>query len=292
MQYHIRLAVTYHYARPATGGRHLLRLLPLHLPGMQEVAQSAIAISPRPAERAEFTDFFGNRTVEVALTSDHSDIAFTATAKVDRCFPGYGEDCSTPLGGLEAALSAYRDLRGGAPHHFLAASPRIHAASEITTYARDAVRGAATTRAAVEALGRALHRDMTFDGSATTVDTLPTEAFAHRHGVCQDFAQIMIAGLRGLGIPAAYVSGFLRTTPPPGRPRLEGADAMHAWVRAWCGPKQGWVEFDPTNDCLVAADHIVAGYGRDYGDVAPVAGILRISGKQKTRHAVDVIPVQ
>ena len=292
MHYHIRLAVTYHYARPATGGRHLLRLLPLHLPGVQEVAQAAIAISPRPSERGEFTDFFGNRTVEVALTSDHSEIAFTATAKVDRCFPGHGDDCSTPLGGLEEALSACRSLTGAAPHHFLAASPRIHAVTEITDYARDAIREVGTTRAAVEALGRALHRDMRFDGSATTVDTPPREAFAHRHGVCQDFAQIMIAGLRGLGIPAAYVSGFLRTTPPPGRPRLEGADAMHAWVRAWCGPEQGWVEFDPTNDCLIGTDHIVVGYGRDYGDVAPVSGILRGPGKQKTRHAVDVIPVQ
>ncbi|MEH6775265.1 MAG: transglutaminase family protein [Cereibacter changlensis] len=292
MQYHIRLAVTYHYARPATGGRHLLRLLPLHLPGVQEVSQAAVAISPRPADRGEFADFFGNRTVEVALTSDHSDIAFTATARVDRCFPGYGEDSSTPLGELEAALTACRSLKGDAPHHFLAASPRIHPVGEITAYAREATEGAPTTRAAVEALGRALHRDMTFDGSATTVDTPPAEAFAHRHGVCQDFAQIMIAGLRGLGIPAAYVSGFLRTTPPPGRPRLEGADAMHAWVRAWCGEAQGWVEFDPTNDCLIGTDHIVVAHGRDYGDVAPVSGILRGPGKQKTGHAVDVIPVQ
>ncbi len=134
----------------------------------------------------------------------------------------------------------------------------------------------------------ALHRDMKFDAKATTVDTPPAEAFARRIGVCQDFAQVMIAGLRGIGIPSGYVSGFLRTVPPPGKARLEGADAMHAWVRAWCGDA-GWVEFDPTNACLVGPDHVVVGYGRDYGDVAPVAGVLRISGKQKSKQAVDVI---
>ena len=132
---------------------------------------------------------------------------------------------------------------------------------------------------------------MKFDPDATTVDTPPAEAFARRHGVCQDFAQVMIACLRGIGIPAGYVSGFLRTNPPPGKPRLEGADAMHAWVRAWCGWQTGWVEFDPTNAIPAGTDHIVAARGRDYGDVAPVKGILRIAGDQTTEHAVDVLPV-
>ena len=132
---------------------------------------------------------------------------------------------------------------------------------------------------------------MSFDPEATTVDTPPAEAFARRHGVCQDFAQVMIACLRGIGIPAGYVSGFLRTNPPPGQPRLEGADAMHAWVRAWCGRQTGWIEFDPTNAIAAGIDHILVARGRDYGDVAPVKGVLRIAGDQKTEHAVDVIPV-
>ena len=143
----------------------------------------------------------------------------------------------------------------------------------------------------MRAVGLALHRDMRFDPDATTVDTPPAEAFARRHGVCQDFAQVMIACLRGVGIPAGYVSGFLRTNPPPGQPRLEGADAMHAWVRAWCGWQAGWVEFDPTNAIPAGTDHIVVARGRDYGDVAPVKGILRIAGEQTSEHAVDVVPV-
>ena len=292
MQYHIRLSITYEYANRATGGRHLLRLLPLDIPGVQAVTHDVLASSPRPTERGEFTDFFGNPTVEMALTSDHSKIVFTATARVDRTYPGPGTDTSGPLAALPAELRAWRALDGTSPHHFLHASPRIHVTPDITAYARSKTRTARTARTvrqAVEALGMALHRDMKFDARATTVDTPPSEAFARRIGVCQDFAQVMIAGLRGIGIPSGYVSGFLRTVPPPGKPRLEGADAMHAWVRAWCGATAGWIEFDPTNACLVGQDHVVVGYGRDYGDVAPVAGVLRISGRQKSKQAVDVI---
>ena len=147
-----------------------------------------------------------------------------------------------------------------------------------------------TTLAIVRALSDALHRHMAFDAEATTVDTAPAEAFRERRGVCQDFTHIMIAGLRGIGIPARYVSGVLRTDPPPGGERLEGADAMHAWVSAWCGNETGWVEFDPTNAVAAGSDHIVIGYGRDYSDVAPVRGVLRSSGAQKSSQAVDVTP--
>ena len=291
MLYQVRLSVSYRYARPASGGRHLLRLLPRPLPGVQDVTDARIAISPRPSHRDDFTDFFGNPTADLALTSDHSEIVFTATAKVSRLFAGPDADRSVPLAELPAEIAACRTLAPDAPHHFLGASPRLHPVDAITAYTRAAMAGAASTRAGLEALGRALHRDMRFDAGATEVDTPPAEAFAHRHGVCQDFAQIMIAGLRGCGVPAGYVSGFLRTVPPPGLPRLEGSDAMHAWVRVWCGRAEGWIEFDPTNGCFAGSDHITAALGRDYGDVAPVAGILRTAGGQETSHAVDVIPL-
>ena len=135
------------------------------------------------------------------------------------------------------------------------------------------------------------HQQDRFDSTATAVATLPAEAFALRRGVCQDFAQIMICGLRALGIPAAYVAGFLRTLPPQGKPRLAGADAMHAWTRAWTGSEAGWVEYDPTNACFTDTNHIVVGYGRDYCDVAPVTGRLRLDGSQKGSHAVDLFEI-
>ena len=131
---------------------------------------------------------------------------------------------------------------------------------------------------------------MRFDPDATEVDTPVATAFAGRHGVCQDFSQIMISGLRSLGIPAAYVSGFLRTLPPPGKPRLEGADAMHAWVNLWCGDQLGWVGFDPTNNILADSSHIFTAMGRDYADVAPLDGVFHGGGGQSMDVAVDVMP--
>jgi transglutaminase-like putative cysteine protease len=149
-----------------------------------------------------------------------------------------------------------------------------------------------TVRAAALDLCLAIHRDFTYDREATKVDTSPVEAFNLKRGVCQDFVHVMIAGLRGVGIPAAYVSGFLRTIPPQGKPRLEGADAMHAWVRAWCGVHAGWIEFDPTNAMIAGADHITIGHGRDYSDISPIVGVLRTSGGHETKQSVDVVRVE
>jgi transglutaminase-like putative cysteine protease len=138
-------------------------------------------------------------------------------------------------------------------------------------------------------MGR-MRRDFIYDSKATDVSTPPAEAFAARRGVCQDFAHIMICGLRGLGLPARYVSGYIRTIPPPGKPRLEGADATHAWVALWCGAEQGWIGLDPTNDLVVQGDHIVLASGRDYSDVAPIDGIILAPGKQTLKVEVDVVP--
>ena len=289
MIYDIRLAISYVYDRPAAGGRNLLRLLPADLPGVQRVIRSALTVRPEPIEQTRFTDFFGTEVVGVALPAGATRVEFEARARVERLAPAPVPDISAPLADLPDELFALRDLGRDAPHHFLGASPRIAPVEEITAFARAAVRGATGTAAAVRALGRAIHAAMRFDPQATTVDTPPLDAFRRREGVCQDFAQVMIAGLRGLGVPAAYVSGFLRTVPPPGRPRLEGADAMHAWVRAWCGRRIGWIDYDPTNACLAGEDHVVVGHGRDYGDVAPVTGVLRIAGGQTSRQAVDMV---
>jgi len=288
MLYDIKLVIRYDYAAPAGGGRHLLRLLPAVLPGRQTVRTATLSVSPDPVERREFRDFFGNRVVELALPAGHDAVAFEARAIVDRR-PLRDPGPALAMTDLSAALADCLSVGADAPHHFLPPSPRIPADRAIADHARRAVAGAADVVVAAEQLGRAIHADLTFDSTATTVDTAPAEAFAQRHGVCQDFAQIMICGLRSLGIPAGYVSGFLRTLPPPGQPRLEGADAMHAWVRFWAGPEAGWIEYDPTNACPAGEDHVTVAQGRDYGDVAPVAGVLRIAGAQSSRQAVDMV---
>lgn len=291
MIYDIGLTIAYTYDHPAVAGRHILRLLPADLPGVQRRISGALLISPEPAERRQILDFFGNAGVEVAFRAAHDEILFRVAARVERNAEPPGFDISPGIDRLAQEIADYRGLDADAPHHFLGTSPRVATAPEMTAYAQGQIDTAMTVAGAVRAIGLALHRDMSFDPEATTVDTPPSEAFARRQGVCQDFAQVMIACLRGIGIPAGYVSGFLRTNPPPGQPRLEGSDAMHAWVRAWCGWQTGWIEYDPTNALIVGTDHVLVARGRDYGDVAPVKGVLRIAGEQKSEQAVDVVPV-
>lgn len=291
MIYDIGLSLAYTYDHPAIAGRHVLRLMPADLPGVQRRFTGRLAITPEPTERREVMDFFRNAGTEIAFREAHREIEFRIDARVERLAAPPALDFSPTLTQLGDEIADYRGLDPDAPHHFLGPSPRIATSPEMSQYARNLADPAGTALQAVRAVGEALHADLRYDPEATTVATAPAEAFRRRHGVCQDFAQIMIACLRGIGVPAGYVSGFLRTNPPPGKPRLEGADAMHAWVRAWCGWEAGWVEYDPTNALSVGTDHIVVARGRDYGDVAPVRGVLRTSGEQTSEQAVDVIPI-
>jgi len=291
MIYDIGMTIAYEYARPAIAGRHLLRLLPADLPHLQRRMTGSLSIVPEPGERRQLVDFFGNVGVEVAFREAHDEILFRVAARVERIGEQPRLDISPDIAWLGDEIADDRSLGPDAPHHFVGSSPRISPTPDMTAYAREQLLSGMTVADAVRTIGLALYRDMRFDPEATTVETPPSEAFARRHGVCQDFAQVMIACLRGVGVPAGYVSGFLRTNPPPGMPRLEGADAMHAWVRAWCGWEAGWVEFDPTNAVVVGTDHVLVAHGRDYGDVSPVKGILRIAGEQTSEHAVDMVPV-
>ncbi|MAN56745.1 MAG: transglutaminase family protein [Paracoccus sp. (in: a-proteobacteria)] len=291
MRYRLRLTLRYDFARPTGAGRQLLRICPTTIPAIQSVERCEVEITPAPVERGTFADFFGTEVIQLVLPAGMTSLSFEMTGQVTRHGIDSVLDLSAPLPRLAPELAEIADLGRHSPHHFLRPSPRIAPEPDIAAFAARATAGAPTARAATERLGLALHEVMRFDASATQVDTPIAEAFRHRHGVCQDFSQIMIAGLRALGIPAGYVSGFLRTQPPPGRPRLEGADAMHAWVRAWTGIEAGWTEYDPTNACFVSADHVVIGYGRDYSDTAPITGSLRLSGSQIGSHGVDIAEI-
>ncbi len=291
MIYDIGMKITYEYERPVSVGRHLLRLMPADLPGVQRRLSGSLKIDPVPSERRELQDFFRNSCVEVGYRESYAAISFEITARVECVAEIPSLDFSPDLTTLAVEIAGYRGLDPHAPHHFTGPSPLIRPTPEMAAYARELISPDQTVFSMVRAVGEALNRDLKYDPDATEVDTPVEEAFARRHGVCQDFAHIMIACLRGVGIPAGYVSGFLRTIPPPGQPRMEGADAMHAWVRVWCGIETGWVEYDPTNALIVGTDHIVVSRGRDYSDVAPVRGILRTSGDQKNDQSVDVLPV-
>lgn len=292
MKYQIKLRISHDYANPAAGGRHVVCVVPRNLEGLQRCAQAGLTITPRPHERVDWQDFFGNHLTEFAFRGSHAGVAVTLEAKVERTAPEPVLRPSAVLNDLPAELALCRELGPQSPLHFVQPSVRVPRDAAMTAFARAHLRPGMTAAQAVVAIGRALHRHMLFDATATTVDTPAAEAFANRRGVCQDFSHIMIACLRGIGVPAGYVSGYLRTRPPAGKPRLEGADAMHAWVRAWCGAQMGWTEFDPTNAIAAGADHITVAYGRDYSDLAPIKGSLRISGGQQSRQAVDVIPLE
>lgn len=290
MLYDLNLEINYTYASPANSGIHALRLMPATIPGEQKLLAGQVHVKPGPSERHDRIDFFTNSVTDVTFRKAHSELIFTLKARVDRTATPEEFDISPPLRSLARELSGIQSLNPNEPVHFLATSPRLPADPAFAVYAEEHVSEDMSAVAAVEAIGKALHEDLTFDPDATTVDTPAIEAFERRQGVCQDFSHIMISCLRSIGVPAGYVSGFLRTIPPKGQPRLEGADAMHAWVRAWCGIEVGWIEYDPTNALRVGQDHIVVARGRDYGDVAPVKGVLRTAGGQTTGHKVDVIP--
>lgn len=292
MRYDIRLRLGYAYQDVVADARHLVRVAPRDLPGVQQVQGLRLRIDPAPSERDAFDDFFGNRVTSIALRTPHDafEVEMRAQVRVDR---GQQEvlDLSPGVDGLRAELAARQSLAPDSPWHFLPPSARAPLLARITAYAGDSLREAGSVLGAVRHLGRRLQRDFGYDAEATGVDTPIGEAFDMRAGVCQDFSHIMIAGLRGVGIPAGYVSGFLRTIPPPGEERLEGADATHAWVRAWCGEQLGWREFDPTNGIFAGNDHIVIGHGRDYADIPPIAGVLKTSGAHEAKQAVDVVPL-
>lgn len=291
MIYDLKHVTTYAYSRPVPFARCILRLLPREDAG-QRVLGSALSISPQPAERGDTICFFGNRMTTLTIAKPHRDLRIEMRARIEVKRP------QPPIAGLTPSWEEVVTLAGaepglepGSPAHHLYPSRLVPLPAEVVAYAETSfARGRPILEAAVELMGR-IRADFSYDPEATEVSTPLAEAFAARHGVCQDFAHIMIAGLRGLSLPAAYVSGYIRTIPSPGEKRLEGADASHAWVMLWCGPGTGWIGLDPTNDMIVGDDHIVTAIGRDYADVAPLDGVLVGPGSQKIGIAVDVVPV-
>lgn len=290
MNYTLRHVTTYSYSKTVTFARCALRLIPTQGQD-QTVVDSRLTITPAPGRLEERIGPFGERVIDAIIDTPHRELKIEARSDVAvhraSLLPGFTGPSWDSVRD-EASASASLDVRS--PAHFLypTAMTRLHPA--VTAYvAEDFAPGRPVVEAA-HALSRRIKAEFAYDPDATLVSTPAIEAFEARRGVCQDFAHIMISGLRGLGLPAAYVSGYLRTIPPPGKPRLAGADATHAWVDLWCGNGLGWVGFDPTNALIVAGDHIVLAVGRDYADVAPMGGVVLGPGEQTIEVAVDVVP--
>ena len=290
MIYDVRQTTTYAYASPAAYAQHILRLVPIARE-RQRVTAAALDIDPAPVRRREGRDFFENRTTTIEIDAPHNTLVVKLAARITvEPVAAADFDATPPWESVREMTIASHDLGPQSPVHFIYPSRLISLDPEIRDYVGESFpAGRPILAGAVEVMKR-IKADFTYELGATTVTTAPSMSFALRRGVCQDFAHIMISGLRGLGLPAAYVSGYLRTVPRSGAARLEGADAMHAWVMVWCGDA-GWWGLDPTNALIASDDHVVLAIGRDYADAAPIGGVMLGSGQQRLSTAVDVIPV-
>ncbi len=293
MIYQIRHISAIDYSAPVSFARFNLRLRPAEWP-TQRVLSYTQDITPRPSTISEEQGPYVVNTSRLVIPGTTSALRIETRFDVEVLGPPVDpEQMPAPtIAEIRDAALAQCELSPASPCSYLFASTIAQPADEIAEWARPMLAMDRSVVAGGMALMKAIRDGLRYESGATDTYTPPLEAFRARHGVCQDFAHIMIIAARAQGIPAAYVSGYLRTLPPPGKKRLVGADAMHAWVNLWCGAQLGWVGFDPTNNLIARTDHIFVAMGRDYADVAPLDGVFRGGGKQKLDVSVDVAPVE
>jgi transglutaminase-like putative cysteine protease len=286
--YEITHATTYDYVGDVSVSHHLLRLAPRQY-SRQTCLAHELTISPEPATISAHGDYFGNLTHFIAVEKGHQQLIVKSHSRVAVVPAAVPEPAETPS--WEAVRARCRDDHSGKAleaHEFIYPSPLIPEADEFTHYAKASFTPGRPVLEAVTDLTRRIHTDFSFDAAATTVTTPVTDVFKQRRGVCQDFVHFEIACLRSHGLPARYISGYLETDPPPGQPKLRGVDASHAWLSFLC-PGFGWIDLDPTNNCIPSLRHIAIAWGRDYGDVPPIRGVLVGSQSQQLTVAVDVV---
>jgi transglutaminase-like putative cysteine protease len=294
MTYNLIHRTIYEYAAPVTVSHHSARVEPREL-ARQKVEHYFLTIDPQPSVAKTRTDFFGNRVCGFSVQGIHQRLEITASSRV-MVLPPETEATPEWLAGSrpwEETVKLFSDPVSPAvvaPYQFVFASPLLHPSPELAEYARKSFSAGTPVLAGARDLTRRIFKDFKYDPKATTIATPLAEVLKKRRGVCQDFAHLAIASLRSIGLPARYVSGYLRTHPPAGKPRLMGTDASHAWFAAFC-PDLGWVDFDPTNDLLPREEHITAAFGRDYSDVSPVSGVITGGGAHEVKVSVDVEPL-
>jgi transglutaminase-like putative cysteine protease len=289
--YDIKHVTRYSYETRVASSTLMLRVTPRDGDG-QRCLDHAVSISPDPRSITAEHDFFGNEVSVARIETSLIDLSIEARARVEVERPKRPPAKSGPdLKAVVDRAARVQSVGPDAPAHFIFPSPRITLSQAIASYAATSFTDGKAVLDGARELAARIRKDFKYQPNSTAVSTPVEQAFQQRRGVCQDFAHIMIAGLRALGIPAAYVSGYIRTIPPPGRPRLAGADATHAWVSVWCGDELGWIGIDPTNAIDAGNDHIVLAVGRDFSDVSPIYGVFLGSGAQELEVGVDVIPV-
>ncbi len=264
------------------------RLLPRDVP-WQILHSSRLSIHPRPALKTERLDFFGNRVAYFTVQDIHQALDVTAESLIEVGPRPLTEAIPSPPWET-VRLEALSGEESEAACQYWLDSPFVRAGPRLLEYAQPSFPPGRPLLEAARDLTHRIFEEFTYDPHFTTLATPLDEVIEERRGVCQDFAHLGIGCLRALGLAARYISGYLETLPPPGQPRLVGADASHAWLAVYL-PGQGWAEFDPTNDCMPGEKHIVLAWGRDYGDVAPLKGVTSGGGSHTLEVGVDVMPL-
>jgi transglutaminase-like putative cysteine protease len=285
-RYAVRHETSYGYSTPVDIGLHLLRLTPLEVGGQRSLSHT-LTILPQPTSMETFVDHFGNSVHYVAVESVHDRFVAALEAEVEISRPPVSDEGPT-----------WEEVRDGMKNDGFPVAPRVaefvypsslaHAEEAATAYAFESFKKERRIVPALRDLTARIHNDFTYTPNLTNVSTRIDEVLSLRQGVCQDFAHLMIAGLRGLGLPARYVSGYVYTRSASGEAARPGSDASHAWVSAWCGEALGWIEFDPTNNLLVENEHIVLARGRDFADATPLHGVILGGGTHTLQVAVTV----
>ncbi|MBK1643131.1 transglutaminase [Thiocapsa imhoffii] len=287
MRFKINHVTRYDYSEPVSLCHSIAHLKPSETP-RQRCLFSQIRVDPWPAVHREYEDFFGNRVSYFSIQQAHDALEVRAQSEVEVMAPNLPQPASTQP--WERIVDRLLD-RDDAPmtdlRIFTLPSPLVPADPDAVAFAAESfTAGRPILEATIELMSR-IHRDFRYDPTSTTIATPLAEVMAQRNGVCQDFAHVAIAGLRGLGLAVRYVSGYLETLPPPGQVKLQGADASHAWFAVLI-PNIGWVDFDPTNDQIPGEQHITTAVGRDFQDVTPLRGIFYGGGHHDLTVAVDV----
>jgi transglutaminase-like putative cysteine protease len=291
MKYRIVHMTKYSGDEPASVAHNEARLRPRSLPH-QVCHVHDLQVSPTPSTRSNRTDYFGNSVCEFSFNQGYAELEISAVSDVSVSSRApAAAHASPPWDTVAERLHAQVSETDLAAFEFVFDSPRVQTFAAVAEYARTSFAAGRPILDSLADLMARLHGDFTYDPKATTVTTPVEEVFELRRGVCQDFAHLGIAAVRSMGLAARYVSGYLQTRPPPGKPRLIGSDASHAWLSVYCGPL-GWVEIDPTNNLFPDLEHITLAWGRDYGDLPPIRGVFIGGGRNRHTVSVDVSPIE
>lgn len=290
MIYRVRHTTLYRYGAAVDLASHMLHLRVRPLP-WQTLRSERLVVQPSPARRSDGLDHFGNRVTWLFLDQPHAEFSVTSEAEVEVRFPDPPMAEATPPWESVAALARAGGPGAFAASEFLFDSPMVRAIPAAGAYAAPDFPPGRPVLAGLLALNNRIRGEFSFRAGVTTLATPISQVLERREGVCQDFTHLMISALRALGLPARYSSGYIRTRPPPGAERRRGADQSHAWVSAWLGPEHGWVELDPTNGIVARDEHVLLAWGRDYGDISPVRGVILGGGAHALEVAVDLEPI-